>query len=253
MERRHFIQTGAMATAFPLAVGAKNKMDFDDGNKELYELRTYEMRFGGNVKLLASYLKEALKPALEKVGANHFMVFSEVANTLPRNVRVLISYPNAEVYLEGQMIDQDMDFAKSAQQYNEVPVGSPIYTRFSSWLLHAFDGLPKMRKPVDGASVFELRTYEGYSEDAVRRKIKMFNQEEIPLFDEVGLHPIFYGDMIAGPYRPALTYLLNYRDMEAHGKAWKAFLESDAWNEMKVKPEYAHTVSNIRNVFLELM
>ena len=39
-----------------------------------------------------------------------------------------------------------------------------------------------MMDPIDGASMFELRTYEGYSEDGVRRKISMFNIEKIDLF-----------------------------------------------------------------------
>ncbi len=254
MERRRFIKTGATVSTVPFAtaMGSKFTSDLAEG-KELYELRTYTLRFGGNLKLLSEYLKKALQPAMKRVGANHFMVFSEVSNTLPRKLRVLISYPDANTYLQAQMVDQDEEFVKMAQVYNDLPVESPIYTRFSSWLLLAFDGLPKMLDPVDGATIFELRTYEGYSEDAVRRKIKMFNDEELPLFYQVGLNPIFFGDMIAGPHRPCLTYMLNYKDMEAHGKAWQAFLSAPAWNEMKVKEEYANTVSNIRNVFLELI
>lgn len=79
----------------------------------------------------------------------------------------------------------------------------------------------------------------------------MFNDEEIDLFPKVGLNHVFYGKMLSGPYRPCLVYMLRFTDMEAHGAAWKAFGQAPEWNETKVIPEYANTISNIRNVFLK--
>jgi len=255
MKRRKFIQSSVAASAVPLSATAMGTGRFNEtaAGKELYEIRTYELRFGGNQKLLTDYLKNALHPALSRTGANHFMLFGEISSTLPKKIRAIISYPNMESYLKGQNLADDTEYDKAASDYNALPVDKPIFNRFSSSLLLAFDGIPKMVDPVDGATIFELRTYEGYSEDAVRRKIKMFNDDELPLFYEVGLNPIFFGDMIAGPYRPCLTYMLNYKDMDAHAAAWKNFLNAPAWNQMKVKEEYANTVSNIRNVFLELI
>ena len=58
------------------------------------------------------------------------------------------------------------------------------YLMAYSGIYIAFDGLPKLIKPKEGSKLFELRTYEGYSEDAVRRKVKMFNEEEFAIFDE---------------------------------------------------------------------
>ena len=78
-----------------------------------------------------------------------------------------------------------------------------------------------------------------------------FNDEEIPLFFKVGLNPVFFGEMISGPYRPCLVYMLNFKDMDAHGAAWKEFIASPEWKTMKDKPIYANTVSNIRNYFLK--
>ena len=255
MKRRKFLESGTgLAATMPFVSQHKFVADqaaMDD--KELYELRTYELRFGGNLDMLTTYLKNALAPAMKRAGANHFMIFRDIHSTLPRKISVLISYPSAQSYVQGQIVDKDDEYRTATQEYDALPVESPIYTRYGSWLLHAFDGLPKMMDPVEGATVFELRTYEGYSEDAVRRKIKMFNDEEIPLFLDVELNPVFFGEMIAGPYRPCLTYMLNYRDMDAHAKAWDAFRNSPAWNTMKVKEEYAHTVSNIRNEFWELI
>jgi len=253
MKRRKFFSTAAIASALPLSCAAGNKLpsSITADDKEIYEIRIYEMKFGGNQNLLLEYLNNALAPALKRAGANHFKLFTEVGNSGPKKIWGLISYPNALTYINAQNLRSDEEFVSSATAYNAAE--NAIFNRYSSWLLHAFDGMKQMMDPVEGASVYEIRTYEGYSEDAVRRKIKMFNDEEIPLFLKVGLNPIFFGDMIAGPYRPSLTYMLNYKDMDAHGAAWQAFLQHPDWNAMKVKPIYANTVSNIRNVFLKPM
>ncbi len=253
MKRRKFLNattTIAAAAAIPISCAATSKANtVEEIEKELYEIRTYELKFGGNAKLLINYLKEALQPALKRAGGNQFMIFDEVGNSDPKKIWVLISYPNAATYIQAQTLTKDTVFNAAASTYTASE--QAIYNRFTSSLLLAFDGLPQMMNPVDGASIFELRTYEGYSEDAVGRKIKMFNKEEIPLFKEVGLNPVFFGEMIAGPYRPCLTYLLNFKDMQAHGVAWEKFIASPEWNTMKVKKEYANTVSNIRKVFLK--
>lgn len=253
MKRRQFLNSAttlAATAAIPISCAATSKANIvEEKEKELYEIRMYELKFGGNAKLLITYLKEAMQPALKRAGSNQFMLFDEVGNSDPKKIWALISYPNAVSYIKAQSLNTDTTFMTAAAAYTASE--QAIYNRFSSSLLLAFDGLPKMMNPVDGASVFELRTYEGYSEDAVGRKIKMFNKEEIPLFKEVGLNPVFFGEMIAGPYRPCLTYLLNFKDMEAHGVAWEKFIASPEWNTMKVKKEYANTISNIRKVFLK--
>ena len=254
MKRRKFIQSTVAASALPLtyAVGNSTQRSSLD-EKELYEIRTYEIKFGGNAKLLLDYLKNALHPALKRAGINQFMLFNELGNSDPKKIYALISYPNANIYLQAQNLESDATFVKAAMDYTAIPVEKPIFNRFSSWLLLAFDGMPKMMEPVEGASLYELRTYEGYSDDAVRRKIKMFNVEEIPLFLKVGLHPVFFGEMIAGPHRPCLTYMLNFKDMAEHDENWKKFITHPEWDKMKVKEEYANSVSNIRKVFLKPM
>lgn len=255
MKRRKFLNaTSTIAAAtIPLGCAASSKVLADkttaDDEKELYELRTYDIAWGGNAKLLMNYLKNTLKPALLRTGSTGFMVFEDLNSSVPREVRVLINYPNSAIYLKAQSLQGDATFVAASKEY--AAFGKPIYNRFSSSLLLAFDGMPKMTPPIEDASVYELRIYEGYNEDAVRRKIKMFNDEEIPLFFKVGLYPVFFGEMISGPHRPCLVYLLNFKDMEAHGAAWKSFIASPEWKEMKDKPIYANTVSNIRNYFLK--
>ncbi|SDM88078.1 NIPSNAP family protein [Kriegella aquimaris] len=250
MKRRKFLySTMAAGAALPLTSFA-NQPTQETKEKELYEIRTYEMKFGASQQVLQSYLSDVLAPSLMRMGATTFKLYGELGNSAPTKIYALISYPNSEVYLKAQNLNNDGKYVTAAAKYNALPPEKTLYNRFSSSLLLAFDGMPKMMEPIDGASLFELRTYEGYSEDAVRRKIKMFNDGEIDIFLKTGLHPVFFGEMIVGPYRPCLTYMLNFKDMDEHDANWKRFSSNSDWESMKTKEEYANTVSNIRKIFL---
>ena len=252
MKRRKFVAAAAMGTAMASCAstaaiaGTTGELE---GQREFYEWRTYEMAFRGNANLLKTYLKDSLKPALKKAGVNHFQVFSEQSNSTPTNLHVLISYPGIEAYTEGLAVQQSSEFKGMTMDYDQNT--NAIFTRQSSFLLHAFEGLQQMLDPIEGVGVYELRIYEGYNEDAVRRKIKMFNEGELPLFRKIQLQPIFFGEMIIGPYMPCLVYMLNYKNMDHRAEAWKEFIAHPEWKEMSGKEEFANSVSNIQSVFLE--
>lgn len=250
MQRRNFLAAGA--AALPAMLGASPDASLaDDAARQLIELRTYEIKFGGSGQsILLDYLNGALAPALKAIGCTDFHIMKEMGNEEPVKIWVLISYPDANAYLSAQDLRGNEDYQKASADYAKVPVDRPVFNRYASQLLHAFGGMPKVASPSAQAGLFELRTYEGYSEDAVRRKIKMFNVEEIDLFHEVGLHPVFFGKMISGPYRPSLVYMLQFKDMEERNANWGRFGPHLKWKAMVAKPEYADSVSNIRKLFL---
>jgi hypothetical protein len=126
-----------------------------------------------------------------------------------------------------------------------------VYNRITTSFLLAFDGFPTVKAPAKESRIFELRTYEGYSEDAVTRKVKMFNEEEFPIFYKTKLTPVFFGEAIAGPNLPCLTYLITFKNLEERDKNWAAFGADADWKKVSNDPKYANTVSNIRRVFLE--
>lgn len=250
MQRRKFL-TAAAAATLPLALGAMPSSKSAADARQLIELRTYEIKFGGSgTGALMSYLKEALSPALERLGCPPLRIMKEMGMEDPAKVWVMITYPDAATWLAGQNVDEDTTYRAAATDYDAVPAGKPVFNRYSSQLLLAFTGWPTVTDPGEAAGLFELRTYEGYSEDAVRRKTAMFNDEELPLFLEVGLNPVFFGTMIAGPFRPSLVYMLHFKDMEERDANWAKFGPHPDWQAMRVKPEYADSVSNIRRTFL---
>ena len=130
----------------------------------------------------------------------------------------------------------------------------PNYSRIDSSLLRAFEGMPELKlpaKPKDKAGRhFEIRTYESHSIVKGMLKVEMFNKGEIELFAKVGLNAVFYGEAKVAKNLPQLTYMLVYDSEEARKKAWKAFLDSPEWNEMKANERYKDTVSKIHSRFV---
>lgn len=252
MKRRKFVQssligTSVIASGFPFAA-ASNQAD----GKDIIELREYELSFGGNQANLHTYLKEALIPALNKYGVQHVGAFSELGNFEPVKIYVLIPYPGIEEYFTiPSSVLKDTDYISAAKNYNNLPPDNKVFNRFTTQLMIGFDGLPKLNASYKGSGVYELRTYEGYNEDAVRRKISMFNEVELSIFRNNGINSVFFGEVIAGPNLPYLTYMVTFKDMAERNQKWSKFGADPEWIRIKDLPEYANSVSNIIKKFLE--
>lgn len=249
MERRKFLKGGVIAAAAASGLHEATAQT-NPRKKEVYEFRTYHMN--RNLAPIDEYLSKALIPALNRHGVNHVGVFRETSMSEPHKVYVLIPYPSLEDY--GKIVSalrRDEAFVRASSDYNAIPASKPVYERIDTSILLAFDGIPQMVIPRKNQRLFEMRIYEGYSEDAVRRKVKMFNEGEFEIFRKVNVNPVFFGENIAGKGLPCLTYMTVYESMEQRDQAWKAFLAHPDWKKMSQMPEYADTVSKIHRIFLE--
>ncbi len=252
MKRRKFIENAAM-TSTALLLGQSAFSGADKAvKKELYEWREYEIRFRGSQDTLHEYFEKALIPALNKYGVKTVGVFKEIGKSEPPKIYLLIAYPSFEEYLTiNTNLKKDDAYLKGSEAWNKVPADKPVYNRITTSLLLAFEGFPVVKAPAKEPRIFELRTYEGYNEDAVTRKVKMFNEEEFPIFYKSKLTPVFFGEAIAGANLPCLTYMITFKNMEERDKNWAAFGADADWKRVSSDPKYANTVSNIRRIFLE--
>jgi hypothetical protein len=148
----------------------------------------------------------------------------------------------------------DAEYRQAGAEYLQTPKDKPAFARIDTWLLRAFAGMPKMEIPPYSAEkkprMFELRTYESYSETKAAKKVEMFNSGEIDLMREVGMGPIFFGQALVGANLPHLTYMLSAENREAHNQHWGVFGKHPTWKKMSSDPQYADTVSKIVNRFL---
>lgn len=218
--------------------------------KEFYEWRTYQLMGGNEKNTLKSYLTTALMPLFKKMNIK-LGVFEELDNEEPPKMYTLFVYPSYQVYFQLQKeLSTDKDYLAAAKSYFELPASKPVFERYETYLMEAFDAIPKLKLPERNRGLLELRTYESYNEDAARRKVAMFNDEELPLFEQVGLHPVFFGKIMAGKCMPALMYMLWFTDMNERSANWAKFGGSAEWKAMSGKLIYADTVSKVRKKFL---
>jgi hypothetical protein len=268
MKRREFIKTSVAALGLsglgPLGLtGAAAERTSREG-REYYELRIYRLKAGASIDLLDAYLGKALVPGLNRLGIKPVGVFvqqerSEApgANEVrdPSAVYVLIPYTSPEAFATASArLNADPEYRKAGAEYLGVPKASPAFERIESWLMLAFAGMPLLELPVycreKKPRMFELRTYESYSELKALKKVEMFNSGEIETMREVGLGPVFYGQALIGGNLPHLTYMTSAENPEAHKKHWDAFRVHPTWEKLKNDPQYADTVSRITVRFL---
>ena len=250
MRRRNFIKASGMAASASVAGSVMAATASPSVKKEIYEMRVYHFNTGSGKSKVDNFYQKALIPFMNEKGVK-VGAFGEYSMNEPPVGYYLLVYPSIEEY---QQIKNDLwkdkTFIESAASYFDSTAQTGSYFRFNTYLLEAFDGMPMLKYPSKERRLIELRTYESNNEEAGQRKIKMFNSEEISIFESVGLNLVFFGEILAGPQMPALMYMLSFEDMKEHDDKWKKFGESDAWNQLKVNPEYANTVSVINKVFL---
>jgi hypothetical protein len=123
-------------------------------------------------------------------------------------------------------------------------------------LLKAFAGMPHWRAPVLSGSaaekVYELRSYEGATEQLYRRKVHMFDKGgEIELFDKLGFNAVFYAQVLAGARMPNLMYMTSFNNMNDRNAHWDVFRNHPEWKAMSSLPQYKNTVSKSEVILMK--
>ena len=259
LSRREFLGTTLAASATAALAGAPAGAPgpgAPEQGRDYYELRCYRLKAGASHALLDGYLGGALIPALNARGIGAVGVFTEPDAKDGPAVWVLIPHASPDsAAAVAAAINLDPAVQAAGADYLRGPTpANPAFDRIDSWLLVAFAGLPRLAVPALARGgrprIFEMRTYESFSELKALKKVEMFNSGEIGAMQEVGLSPVFYGQALVGRDMPELTYMLCSPDMATHKKSWAAFGAHPTWIRLKNDPQYADTVSHITSRFL---
>ncbi len=249
MQRRNFMKLAGAFALTPAVGRADNAVSNTSSRaKEIYEWRIYSLT--GNGSSLDTFFSETLIPAYNRkkiiIGA-----FKPFKTEDPDKRYVLFIYPDIQTYHSVKIkLWEDKAFRKAAQPYYDETAPAPAYTSFEGYLCEAFDKIPVHRHPDKDRTLLELRIYHSPNEEANQRKIRMFNQDEIEVFDKVGIHSVCYGEILAGRHMPALAYLTWYKDEATRAAAWKAFGSHPDWQRISKLPEYAYTATNNQSILL---
>ncbi len=131
----------------------------------------------------------------------------------------------------------------------------PAYDRIDSWLLRAFDGIPKLEVPPSNPNgtprVFDLRIAETPNLGAQTRKIEMWNKGELDIFRNCRVNPLFFGETLAGSRMPNFWFMVWFDGPEARDAAWDAFAKHPDWARMRKDPYYKGATTKIADTFLQ--
>ena len=256
MKLRSFLQSAFTLAAIIVAGGTGRLAAVDAGQPQYFELRVYTTKSEAQQKLINDYWQKAAVPAYNRLGVATVGVFTERQDSPTNKIYVLIPFetPGAYAAVPGQLA-ADAAYQTAAADYLNTPKSDPAYTRFESSLLVAFDGMKKLAVPPSAAEqkpwIFELRTYQSHSEGKGINKVRMFNAGEIPLMQEVGLSPVFFGQTLVGSQMPNLIYMVSGENEDVHKQHWKAFFDAPMWKKLSGDPQYKDNVSKVISVFLK--
>jgi hypothetical protein len=218
---------------------------------EFYEIRIYRVFDFEKQNRLEAWMKNALLPALGRLGIKNVGVFRNLGDPNDHSQFMVIPFQSMEEFATLNLnLAKDKAFTDASKEWFDQDMKDPVYNRIDSWITQAFDSIPKMEIPAFAKAaerIYELRLYESHNMDSARRKVKMFDDGETQLMRDVKLGPVFFGRTLAGPDSPNLIYLLGAESEVAHKAHWKAFLSAPKWAAIKDLPEYANTVSKIQS------
>jgi hypothetical protein len=261
MQRREFLATSCVAGLASLAEGTavaqttsmaprlpgeseaayRARLLRTAARRAYYELRRYEIETPEQKAGFDRFLAEAAIPALNRLSVNPVGVFYPEKDLSP--IYVLMAHKSIESFaLLTEALAQDQEFLQAGAEFVDAPADKPAYKTLETQFMMAFEGMPQLEIPVTGEGrVFQLRTYESPSEKTGLKKIEMFNTAEIAIFRKVGLHPVFFGQTLAGAKMPNLTYMLVFKDMQEQQANWKKFGADPDWQKLRAMPEYMDT------------
>ena len=178
------------------------------GNKpkqEIYQLTLYHYTTPAQEAVLDTYCKDALLPALHRLGYKNIGVFKALANDTSaiKSMYVYLPLKKLDDQLSlNEKLNKDTAYLSAGAAYLNADYTTPPYSRMEVMVLKAFPLAPQMQLPKltgpKSERVYELRSYESATEKIFQNKVKMFNEgDEIGLFKRLNFNAVFYSEVIA--------------------------------------------------------
>jgi len=220
-------------------------------SRDYYQIQVYKLSGKSQQEKMENFLKSAYMPALHRAGIKKVGVFKPLDSdtTSTKLLYVWIPFTSLEHFMKIQdVLLADKEYQTQGADVLGASFSQPAFLRKESILLRAFPDAPNFFVPTFKTSpserVYELRSYEGPTENLFRQKVKMFNEGgEIKLFKKLDFNAVFYAEVVSGSTMPNLMYLTTFADMSTHDERWATFRAHPEWKALSAKPEYQNTVS----------
>jgi len=229
-------------SAFTFALPAAKQM--------FYELKIYRLKDPGKNAVFDKYLKDAFIPAMHKAGISKIGVFKpvETDTAFGKMVYVFVPYETMDQYNQVLVkLESDPVYHQAGKDFLDAPYNDAPFTRYESVFMKAFPLMPQFKvysyNTPPSERIYELRSYESWTDEKAAKKIKMFNEGgEMAIFEKIGSNAVFYGQVLFGSLKPRLMYMTTYADMNSQKEHWAAFSKHPDWQTLRTMEEYANTV-----------
>lgn len=240
---RHFILISIFAMVFSVS-GIAASHDY-------YQIQVFRLKGKAQEEKVDNFLKNAYLPALHRAGIQKVGVFKPIEKDTTNGKRVYVWIPFKSLDHFAKIQDElakDQAYQAKGIDFLGAPFDNVPFIRKESILLKAFPEAPNhfipSFKTAPSERIYELRSYEGPTENLFRKKAKMFNEGgEIKLFNSLNFNTVFNAEVISGSTMPNLMYMTSFADMPDHDAHWKAFGSHPEWKRLSALPEYQNTVS----------
>ncbi len=234
-----------------LLIAATISLSAISASRDYYQIQVFKLSGKTQQEKVEDFLKNAYLPALHRAGIKKIGVFKPLENdtTSAKRLYVWVPFTSLDHFTQIQeALLVDKEYQTWGIGFLEAAFDNPPFLRKESILLKAFADAPNYFIPTFKTSpeerVYELRSYEGPTENLFRRKVKMFNEGgEIKLFEKLGFNAVFYAEVVSGSTMPNLMYLTTFADMPTHDERWATFRAHHEWKALSALPEYQNTVS----------
>lgn len=226
--------------------------------RDYYQIQVYRLNGKTQEQKVDQFLQNAYLPALHRAGIKSVGVFKPIESdtTAGKRIYVWIPFKSLDHFTKIQdVLAADKDYLTKGSDFLGAPFDQVPFLRKESILLKAFSDQPEYfipkhaTKPAD--RIYELRSYEGPTENLFRQKVKMFNEGgEIKLFKKLDFNAVFYAEVVSGPTMPNLMYLTTFADMPTHDERWATFRAHPEWKTLSAIEEYKNTVSRSVKILL---
>ncbi len=219
--------------------------------RDYYEIKIYRLGNNEQVKRVDHFLEAAYLPALHRAGIGKIGVYHPVGNDTAKDKKVIVFIPIRsleKLSIVEDLLVNDKALTKDGDSYWNAAYNDSPYNRIETVVLKAFPMMPSFNAPALTGNktdrIYELRSYEGPTEQFYRRKVEMFNKGgEVSLFKRLSFNAVFYAEVIAGSHMPNLMYMTSFNNRAEREAHWKVFGADPEWTKLKDLPEYLHTVS----------
>lgn len=251
MKNPNLFRTGfALTAAFLFLSFSAGTFAAPPEKQMFYELKIYRLKDPGKNTVFDKYLKDAFIPAMHKAGIASIGVFKpvEADTAYGKMVYVFVPYETMDQYNKVlTILETDPVYQQAGKDFLDAPYNDPPFTRYESILMKAFAFMPRFKvysyNTPPSERIYELRSYESWTEAKATKKIHMFNEGgEMAIFEKIGSNAVFYGQVIIGSLKPRLMYMTTYENMQSQKEHWAAFSKHPDWQALRAKEEYANTV-----------